>query len=344
MAFFDVAADAYVAFMGRFSTLLSGPFADLGLAGVDRSARVLDVGCGPGVLTGELVGRRGAGLVSAVDPADAFVEAAAAAYPDADVRTASAEALPYDDGVFGAALAQLVVHFMKEPVAGLAEMARVTAPGGRVSACVWDHAGGRSPVSAFWRIVTEHDPDARDQGRLPGTVEGELGRFLTAAGLLEVEGDDARGAALVRHLRGVVAAVHLRRGAGRRLRRGAQQDLPRRPGGRAAGGGRAGADRRRGRRLGGHRDRLRRGQSAGGLPWSLRAMAGRRRRLYFSGMANDQGTGPEVPDRWRVYDEPEGAPRPEPGDDPGPVAAATWLPDDPRPAPPAAATPSGGRR
>lgn len=187
MAFFDVAADSYVRFMGRFSALLSAPFADVGLAGVDPAGRVLDVGCGPGVLTLELVKRHGETNVSAVDPVEGFVRAAAAAYPAADVRVASAEHLPYPDDTFVASLAQLVVHFMSDPVAGLAEMGRVTVPGGRVSACVWDNAGGNGALSAFWRVVHRCDPAAAGEAARPGSWEGDLTRMFTEAGLREVE-------------------------------------------------------------------------------------------------------------------------------------------------------------
>lgn len=187
MALFDVAADAYVRFMGRFSAPLSAPFAEIGLAGVEPAARVLDVGCGPGMLTCELVLRRGAGAVSAVDPMDAFVAATAASYPGVDVRLASAEALPYPDNAFGATLAQLVVHFMSDPVAGVGEMARVTSPGGRVSACVWDHAGGTGALSGFWRVVHRYDPDAPGESALPGSTKGDLTRLLEGGGLGEVE-------------------------------------------------------------------------------------------------------------------------------------------------------------
>ena len=187
MALFDVAADAYVRFMGRFSAPLSVPFADIGLAGVDPSVRVLDVGCGPGILTCELVKRQSESNVSAVDPVEGFVQATAASYPAADVRTASAEDLPYPDGTFGATLAQLVVHFMSDPAAGVGEMVRVTAPGGRVSACVWDHAGGTGALSAFWRVVQRCDPEAEGEETLPGSWEGDLTRMFTDAGLREVE-------------------------------------------------------------------------------------------------------------------------------------------------------------
>ncbi len=187
MALFDVAADAYIRFMGRFSAPLAPAFADIGLAGVEPDAPVLDVGCGPGMLTSELVRRQGESRVSAVDPVAPFVAATAASHPGADVREASAEALPYDDAAFGAALAQLVVHFMADPVAGLAEMVRVTAPGGRVSACVWDHGGGTGPLSTFWRVVKRLHPSAEDEGALPGSVEGDLERLLVGAGLVDVE-------------------------------------------------------------------------------------------------------------------------------------------------------------
>src|SRR3954447_22370223 len=131
---FNVAADAYDSFMGRYSVQLAAQLADL--AGVQSGQRVVDVGCGPGALTAELV-RRGAD-VSAVDPSPQFVAAAAERYPDAHVEQATAEKLPFADDGFDTALAQLVVHFMADPVAGLEEMARVTRTGGVVVASVWD--------------------------------------------------------------------------------------------------------------------------------------------------------------------------------------------------------------
>ena len=106
----------------------------------------IDVGCGPGALTAELVARLGAESVAAVDPSAPFVAAVRARYPGVDVHQASAERLPFPDGTFDAALAQLVVHFMADPVAGLAEMARVTRRDGVVAACVWDHAGEHGPL------------------------------------------------------------------------------------------------------------------------------------------------------------------------------------------------------
>jgi len=183
---FDVAAEAYDRYMGRYSRLLSGQLADL--ASVGRGQRVLDVGCGTGALTGELVGRLGPSAVAAIDPSEPFVAATLARYPGVDVRQAPAERLPFPDDAFDAVLAQLVVHFMKDPVAGITEMARVTRRDGVVAACVWDHAGSQGPLRLFWETARTLDPDVDDESDLPGTREGHLTELFEAAGLREVAG------------------------------------------------------------------------------------------------------------------------------------------------------------
>ena len=182
---FEVSADAYLRFMGRYSEPLAVQFASL--AGIQAGQRVLDVGCGPGALTTELVRRTGADRVSAVDPSASFVAAVGERLPGVQVRRSAAEQLPFPDDAFDAALAQLVVHFMTDPVQGLREMARVTRPGGVVAACVWDHAGGRGPLTAFWSAVRELDPAADDESNLAGVREGHLARLFAQAGLDQAE-------------------------------------------------------------------------------------------------------------------------------------------------------------
>jgi SAM-dependent methyltransferase len=183
---FAVAGDVYDRFMGRYLPTLAPAFADA--AGVGSGMRMLDVGCGPGGLTRELVARAGADAVAAVDPSPPFVAACRARNPGVDVREASAEDLPFDDDAFDAALASLVVAFMRDADAGAREMARVTRPGGVVAACMWDRGGGgMAMLDAFWRAAASIDPDVVGEVPMRGGTEGELARLLTGAGLTDVE-------------------------------------------------------------------------------------------------------------------------------------------------------------
>jgi len=81
---FTVAADAYDCFMGRYSTPLAPVFCEF--SQVATGQRVLDVGCGTGALTAELVKRLGPTGVSAVEPSEPFVEAIRERHPGVDVR------------------------------------------------------------------------------------------------------------------------------------------------------------------------------------------------------------------------------------------------------------------
>ena len=182
---FDVSGDAYDRFMGRFSKPLATEF--VRLAEVQPGQRVLDVGCGPGALTAEVVRRVDPGSVFAIDPSPSFVAAVGERLPRVDVRVGVAEHLPFPDSWFDSSLGQLVVHFMTDPVAGLREMARVTRPKGWVAACVWDHAGGAGPLSTFWAAVHEVDASAPDEARLAGAREGHLAQLCEQAGLKQIE-------------------------------------------------------------------------------------------------------------------------------------------------------------
>ena len=176
-----MSADAYGRFMGRFSEPLAVQFADR--VGAEKGQCALDVGCGPGALTAVLVERLGAEQVRAIDPSTTFVAALHDRLPDVDARTGTAESLPYDDDSVDLALAQLVVHFMKDPVAGLTEMARVTRPGGVVAANVWDHARGNGPVTMFWTAARALDATEEAESTMPGVQEGHLAQLFSSAGL-----------------------------------------------------------------------------------------------------------------------------------------------------------------
>ncbi len=177
---FDVSPEAYARFMGRYADPLAEVFTTF--AGVGKGDAVLDVGCGPGALTARLlsVGSE----VAAIDPSARFVDAARERFPGIEVVCGTAEELPYGTASFDAALAQLVVHFMTDPVVGLRQMARVTRPRGVVAACVWD--GPTGALAPFWDAVHTIDPEATDEALLSGAHQGHLTELFDDAGLAEV--------------------------------------------------------------------------------------------------------------------------------------------------------------
>jgi SAM-dependent methyltransferase len=183
---FTAPAEHYDRFMGRYVPTLAVALADA--AGVEAGMRALDVGCGPGGLTRELAARLGADHVAAVDPAEQFADACRARNPGADVRVGAAEDLPFADGAFDAALASLVVAFMRDAAAGTREMARVTRAGGVVAACMWDiPGGGMTMLSTFWRAVRTVDPGSEGEGARIGVRDGEIADLLAGAGLEDVQ-------------------------------------------------------------------------------------------------------------------------------------------------------------
>jgi SAM-dependent methyltransferase len=169
--------------MGRYAEPLAAVFA--AFAGVGVGDKVLDVGCGVGALTAHL--RSVGAEVAAIDPSPPFIDAIRVRLPDVDVRRGIAEELPYGTAAFDAALAQLVVHFMTDPVAGLRQMARVTRRGGVIAACVWD--GPTGALAPFWEAVHMIDPDVEDEALLSGAPKGHLAELLEAAGLRDVNED-----------------------------------------------------------------------------------------------------------------------------------------------------------
>lgn len=177
---FDVTPEAYARYMGRYAVPLARVF--VAFAGTRGGEEVLDVGCGPGALTAQLLSL-GAD-VAAIDPSAPFVDGIRQHYPDVDVRHGTAEELPHASDSFDAALAQLVVHFMTDPVRGIRQMARVTRHGGVVAACVWD--GPTGALAPFWDAVHVVDPYAVDESMLSGASRGHLTELFTAAGLNEV--------------------------------------------------------------------------------------------------------------------------------------------------------------
>ena len=186
---FLTSGDAYFRFMGRYSQPLAPAFADA--AEVRPGEVALDVGCGPGALTKELVGRLGADSVQACDPSPPFVAACAARNPGVEVMQGRAEELPYESGAFDVVLAQLVMHFVSDPAVAIVEMTRVLKPGGRVAVCVWDFERGMEMLRAFWDAAVALDPDAPDELRVMRFGRaGELLELLDQGGLADVSEEE----------------------------------------------------------------------------------------------------------------------------------------------------------
>jgi SAM-dependent methyltransferase len=184
---FRAAAETYDRHVGRYAPALGAALIEF--ARIDPGMRALDVGCGPGALTAQLVRRLGAANVCGAEPSEPFAEACRERV-GVEVVSTPAEALPFEEGSFDAALSQLVVNFMSDPEAGVDEMARVTRADGLVASCVWDYAGEMTLLRAFWDAAREVEPGraaAADEGVVMRWCgEGDLGELWQAAGLRDV--------------------------------------------------------------------------------------------------------------------------------------------------------------
>jgi SAM-dependent methyltransferase len=184
---FRTSAAAYDGHIGRYGPALAQGLIEW--AGVHGAQRVLDVGCGTGLLTAELASVVGADLVAAVDPSEPFVEACRQRVPGADVRGTTGEHLPFPEASFDCVLSQLAVNFMSDPNAGAQEMRRVTRPGGTVAACVWDYAGEMTLLRTFWDAAIALDAAAAplDEGTsMPHCDPESLRALWVSAGLHDV--------------------------------------------------------------------------------------------------------------------------------------------------------------
>jgi SAM-dependent methyltransferase len=183
------AAEVYEAF---FVPALFGQFAGpiLDAAGVGPGHRVLDVACGTGVVTRAAAARVGpGGAVAGLDVNEGMLAVARRSRPGEDAgaaapvewRRGEAEALPWPGGTFDRTVSSFALMFFRDRPAAVAEMARVTAPGGRVALTTWAPAdrspGYRDLIDLLDRVV---GPAAADALGAPFT----LGDEATVRGLL----------------------------------------------------------------------------------------------------------------------------------------------------------------
>ncbi|MGF7006719.1 class I SAM-dependent methyltransferase [Aminobacter sp. BE322] len=184
-------AAGYEQLMGRWSRKLAPLFIDF--AGLAHGEKVLDVGCGTGSLTFTLAETADLAGIAAIDFSPVFVAAAEARNTDPRIKISQADAcdLPFADASFDRALALLVLHFVPEAGRAVAEMRRVTRPGGVVAATVWDHLGGMPGM----RMVVDTVAALSEGGRQlrarycfqPMMQPGEMARTFGEQGLSGVE-------------------------------------------------------------------------------------------------------------------------------------------------------------
>lgn len=180
---------AYERFMGRWSRMLAPAY--IAFAGVMSKDRVLDVGAGTGSLALTLEARAGVKEVVGIDPSEGLITFAKrnAGAGRTRFEVGDAQALKFDDASFDRTMSLLVLNFVPDHDRAIAEMRRVTRPGGGVSACVWDYNEGMQMLRCFWGEAIALDPAAekKDERHMKLSREGQLGEAWKKAGLKNVQ-------------------------------------------------------------------------------------------------------------------------------------------------------------
>jgi SAM-dependent methyltransferase len=181
--------EAYEAYIGRWGRMAAAAF--LRWLALPSGLRWLDVGCGTGALTEAILAAADPGEVLGVDPTADFLVSAEARIVDPRVRfeIGDARALPVPSDAYDAVVAGLVLNFVPEPEAAVAEMVRVARPGGTVAGYVWDFAGERQFTRYFWRAATALDPAAtafEQSMQFPLCQPEPLAALFTLDGLQDV--------------------------------------------------------------------------------------------------------------------------------------------------------------
>jgi SAM-dependent methyltransferase len=158
---------------------------------VPAGKRWLDVGCGTGALSAAILDQCFPSSVEGVEPSDGFLKTAKENLGDrAALHQGSATAIPLGDSSVDVVVSGLVLNFIPDPHAAIAEMARVTGDGGTIAAYVWDYAGRMELMRHFWDAAAELDPDAAklDEGvRFPLCTPMALADLFAGAGLEAVD-------------------------------------------------------------------------------------------------------------------------------------------------------------
>jgi SAM-dependent methyltransferase len=182
--------DAYEMYVGRWSRKTGKKF--LSWLDTTNGLRWLDLGCGTGALTSQILHDHDPASVVGVEPSDGFLRRAQQEIADkrATFKQGSGENIPVDDGAVDVAVSGLVLNFIPDREKALAELVRSVEKGGTVAAYVWDYSGHVQFMRYFWDAAIALDPTAaeKDEGvRFPICRPAALSELFSSAGLRDVK-------------------------------------------------------------------------------------------------------------------------------------------------------------
>jgi SAM-dependent methyltransferase len=179
----------YEQYVGRWSRRIAPLF--LSWLGVPADRRWLDVGCGTGALSAAILDGCAPASVDGVEPSEGFLKTAKQNLAGrVTLHQGSATAIPLGDASVDVVVSGLVLNFVSDPHAALAEMARATGKGGTIAAYVWDYAGKMELMRFFWDAAAALDPNAAslDEGvRFPLCRPEALTKLFVESGLKDVD-------------------------------------------------------------------------------------------------------------------------------------------------------------
>ena len=185
------AGESYESYMGRWSRKVAPRF--LEWLDPEDDLDWLDVGCGTGALSADILMRCNPASLIGVEPSQGFIELARQRLndPRARFQVGDAQALPLPDADRDWVVSALMLNYVPDRAKALSEMRRVARPGATVAFYVWDYPGGGVEfMRAFWTAAIALNPTAADLAadrRFPFCTPDGLKRLVQAAGMTDVD-------------------------------------------------------------------------------------------------------------------------------------------------------------